>query len=136
MLFGRRLIGWLGSWLALTLIFATITGSVSWIRYYRLVRQGIPTEGLVTSWPDPQNHSFSTYSYKVGSQTFTTKGYPDAAVGQKITVFYLPYDPGVNCPGDPRKLLRTETVPVGMAALLFPTIILVVVYRRLGGRAA
>jgi hypothetical protein len=39
MLIGRRFIGWFGSWLALALTIATITGSVNWIGYYRLVQR-------------------------------------------------------------------------------------------------
>jgi hypothetical protein len=131
MLVDKRFIVWFSVWFALACVFAIGLGSLNWIRYYRLVKRGIPTGGLVTSQPDPHNHGYSTYSYTVGSQAFTTTGYPQAAEGQTITVFYLAYDPAVNCPGDPRELLKGETAPIGMASLLFPTLIVGSAYWRM-----
>ena len=128
--FEKRFIVWFSIWLALACGFAIGLGSKNWIRYYRLVKHGIPTEGLVTSQPDPHNHGFSRYSYTVGSQAFTTTGYPRAAEGQTIMVFYLPYNPAVNCPGDPRELLKSESVPIGLASLLFPTLMIGSAYWR------
>ena len=131
MLFKKRFIVWLSVWLALACGFGIGLGSRNWIRYYRLVKHGIPTEGLVTSQPDPHNHGFLHYSYTVRSQAFTTTGYPRAADGHTFTVFYLPDDPAVNCPGDPGELLAAESVSIGMASLLFPTLMIGYAYWRM-----
>jgi hypothetical protein len=134
MLIEKRYIGWFCVWLVLAAVFAVVSGSVNWIRYYQLARHGMPTEGLVTSRPDPHNHGVSGYSYAVGQQTFTANDHPGAVEGQAITVFYLPADPTVSCPGDPHDLLRGESVPVGMACLLFQPLIVGSAYNRFGGR--
>ena len=134
MLIEKRYIVWFAVWLVLAAVIAIGLGSINWIRYYRLARHGIPTEGLVTSPPDLHNHGVSSYSYAVGQQTFTATDHPEAAEGQAITVFYLPADPTVSCPGDPHDRLRGESVPVGMAALLFPTLIVGSAYNQLGRR--
>jgi hypothetical protein len=132
MLVGKRSILWFGLWVVLAAAIAIGLGSVNWIRYYRLARHGVPTKGMVTSPPDPHNHGVSSYSYAVGQETFTATDHPGAAEGQAITVFYLPDDPTVSCPGDPNEQLRGESVPIGMAVLLAPTLILISAYRRLG----
>src|SRR5215472_3804075 len=134
MLIGKRQIVWFGVGFVLAAVIAIGLGSVNWIRYYRLARHGIPTEGLVTSPPDPHNHGVSSYSYAVGQQTFTATDHPRAAEGQAITVFYLPAGPTVSCPGDPHGRLRDESVPIGIASLLFPTLIVGSAYNQLGRR--
>jgi hypothetical protein len=131
MLIDKRFIVWFGVWLVLAAVIAVGLGSLNWIRYYRLARHGIPTEGLVISPPDPNNHGVSSYSYAVGQQTFTATDHPGSADGQAVTVFYLPDDPTVSCPGDPRDRLRGESLPIGMASLLFPTLIVGSAYRQL-----
>ncbi|SRR5258705_120158 len=121
---------WFASWLTLVVTFAVGLGNLNWIRYYRLVRHGVPTKGVVTSLPDPRNHQFQKYEYTVGSRTLSSSGYPHALIGDTITPLYLPSDPTVTCLGDPMVQLKDESIPIGLASIIFPTLILFSVYRR------
>jgi hypothetical protein len=47
-------------------------------------------------------------------------------VGQMVVIYYDPEHPEVSVLGDPKLMLNSETVPVLLAALIFPTFIVFV----------
>lgn len=89
-----------------------------WTQHKSLVQRGARTVGLVTA-KEPHNHQNVRYSFNVGSAQHvgvgpTGKGgLPDFArirVGDAIPVTYLPDEPTVSLPGDPRELFYDSSI--------------------------
>jgi DNA-binding transcriptional regulator of glucitol operon len=124
---------WYIAWLVLALLVAVALGRQEWIGFYRLYRHGAAAPGLLLSGPNPQYGNAITYSFAVGSQTYTTSrtylgsGLQPGTPGSSITVFYLPENPQVSCVGDPKGWLENETVAIGFAVLLLPTFAIMIV---------
>ena len=85
-------------------------------------------KGWVTA-KEPQVHQNVHYSYAVEGRTYNDVGHGDFGnpgfgqlrVGDPAMVYYLSGRPEVSCLGRPKDLLVNEMIPIGLAALLFPT---------------
>ena len=128
----RLFLIWLGSAVAITLIL----GSINWPKYYRLAKQGVLTEGSVTQ-KEPENHQIIRYSYFVGKNIYNGVGhdgfgnpsFEEINVGERVKVHYLPKNPEISCLGNPSQLLENETIPIIGAALVFPSLAIVLIKR-------
>ena len=96
----KLLVIWFVSALAVTLVL----GILNWPRYYRLVKQGVLTEGSVTR-KEPKNHQTVHYSYYVGQSIYNGIGsggngnpsFEELKIGDKVMVFHLPSNPQTSC---------------------------------------
>ena len=115
-------------WLLMAVALVVGLGSVNCLRYYQLTKEGLVTKGWVTA-KEPQVHQNVHYSYAVEGRTYNDVGHGDFGnpnfgqlrIGDPVTVSYLPRRPEVSCLGRPNDLLVNELIPIGLAALLFPT---------------
>jgi len=124
----RLFLIWLGSVVAVTLLL----GSINWPKYYRLAQQGVLAEGSVTQ-KEPENHQIIRYSYfvsknsynGVGHDGFGNPSFEEIKVGDRVKVYYLPKNPEISCLDNPSQLLENETIPIILAALVFPSLAIV-----------
>jgi uncharacterized protein DUF3592 len=97
--------------------------------YGKLLRQGIPVDGVITSF-EPQQHNCAHYVYSVGSRRF--EGAADrqhTQVGTKVTVYYLPADPEVTCLGSPVKRFLGELIFTLISLAVMPALGVFIVTR-------
>lgn len=70
-----------------------LTSGHTWFDWYRLARRGQQTEGVVTRL-DPANHQTGHFSYSVDGVRYTGSDQGlEKAVGEQVTILYLPEDP-------------------------------------------
>jgi hypothetical protein len=132
---GAVLVRGLVTWLACSLILGFIVGRINLPKYLPLAQRGLRTNGVVSA-KEPANHQTIHYTYEVGGLSYSgssshTGGNPDfkrLSVGDSVLVTYDEWSPQVSVLGDAKLLLRDEEVSVGMVAVLFPTIIVIVLY--------
>jgi hypothetical protein len=113
-------------------------GQFALFPYLRLIKNGSTATGTVVA-RDPANHdtvavrfSVNGGEYLVSSSRVAKPNSEKSALtaGSSVVVYYLPDAPDTATLGDPRQLLQNEAVPVGLAAVLFPTLlVLSVVWR-------
>lgn len=93
----------LGFFGALTFYWTVATwgAGFDWVRQYRLLKEATQAQGIVTS-REPENHNLAHYEFEANRQRYSGTG-QGGAVGQTVTVFYLPDDPTFSMlknPGD------------------------------------
>jgi len=113
---------WLLGGVAITIPLSQI----NLVRFLRLKRQGIRTNGLVTDL-EPTNHQAVHYSFKVAGRTYSGIGRagfgnPEFCLtrGQDLIVYYLPSDHFESCAGNPKELISNEVPPIVLAGITFP----------------
>ena len=114
-------------WLGSAFLF-TAFGAADAVEYYRLRRQGIPTEGRAVAQAP---HYQITYSFEVngaayqgvGMTGFGTAPFEQIRIGDKLPVYYLSKDPKINCLRSPDKLFSNELIFVLLMVILGPTMI-------------
>jgi len=82
----------------------------------------------------PKIHNTVRYQYEVGGQRFegqmqSSQPNPpleQLGVGQSLVIYYDPQHPEASVLGDPKPILRNETISVLLAAFGFPTFVIVV----------
>jgi hypothetical protein len=127
----------LATWLALSFILGFIVGRSNLQKYLPLARRGVATHGVVSA-KEPTNHRTIHYTYEVEGQSYGGSGHAGNGnpefdrlrVGDRVLVYYDPPSPSVSVLGDAKQLLWGEEVSVGVVAVLFPTIIVIVLYAR------
>jgi hypothetical protein len=120
----------LALYLSLTATFAIWLGVTNWGEYYRLANAGRQVRGRVVS-KEADNHQAVRYSYVVDNKIYTAVGragngnprFEDLAVGEVVSVTYLPTDPAKSALGNPSRLLRHETRSALGAAVLLPAVV-------------
>jgi hypothetical protein len=124
------------TWLISSLLLGFIVGRHNLPKYRPLAQRGVATHGVVSA-KEPMNHETIRYNYEVegvaysGSSSHTGRGNPEfdrLGVGDSVLVFYDPLSPSVSVLGDAKQLLWDEEVSVGMVAVIFPTIIVGILY--------
>jgi hypothetical protein len=88
-----------------------------WVRYERLSRGGVMSQGWVTGKSDAKR-GLVYYAFETPRKVFTDTGSggfgnPDAAQlneGDKVLVYYLPDNPDVSCLGDPSDRVREQNI--------------------------
>jgi hypothetical protein len=119
------------TWLALTVAIALGIGKLSWLEYRRLAVHGVRTQGLTIEIL-PMQHGTVRYEYHVDGRKFEgqTQPWPPnpewMSVGQTVVVYYDPEYPERSVLGDPRPILKNETISIALAALIGPTFIVLV----------
>jgi hypothetical protein len=125
-----RRIKYLVLYLALAIAIALIIGSINWMTYYRLSKHGVGTKGVVTK-TNCLNHMTFSYRFDFNGQSIDSSGgdgYGNPSCdtlkqGDPVLIYYLPPQPEINVPGDPKERLNNETISIAMAALIFPAIL-------------
>jgi hypothetical protein len=117
------------AWLFSTCVFAISGALILGVpKYYRLTVRGVATEGKIIEL-QPTNHQSVIYSYPVDSTVLSGGGHAgdvdsqfnQLRLGQRVLVFYDPYDVSASCLGDPNKHLKSlilGTVFIGLAPSL------------------
>jgi hypothetical protein len=84
----------LGFFGALTFYWTAATwgGGFDCVRQYRLLKEATQAQGVVTL-REPQNHNLAHYEFEANGKRYSGTGQGGGAVGQNVTVFYLPDDP-------------------------------------------
>jgi hypothetical protein len=120
-----------GLWLLGALAIAIPISYEALPHFYRLKRDGVRTEGVITRL-EPGNHRAVDYTYNVGGEVFSGIGRsgfgnPDfdrLAVGQEVIVYYLSYDSRESCLGIPDELFQNDLQPIILSGITFPLLAL------------
>jgi len=121
------------TWLLLAAVFAIGIGSLNWPAYHRMALQGVLGQATVIEL-HPEFHNTVRYEYCVAGRTFRGQmqswgpnpELQQLSVGQPLVIYYNPEHPEASVLGDPKPILKNETQSVALAALLFPTFIVLV----------
>ena len=121
------------AWLVLMILFAALIGGLNWRTYWKLANRSVSVQGTVTQVL-PEVHATVRYRYYVDGREYRGQTQPRPpnpalerlAEGATLTVWYDPEEPKISVLGVPSALLENETISVILAAVLFPTLILIV----------
>lgn len=129
--YSRRL---LKIWILGFVGLAFIVGSVNWVRYFKLVRHGVPIQVKVVEL-EPDAHPLIRYSYVVDGVsyegTYEGKGkeglgdlsFDKIHVGEQLKGYYDQENPSVSCLGNPVPQFERETVLVLLIAIVLPSLV-------------
>jgi hypothetical protein len=131
-----RRIKYLLLYLALAIAIVLFIGSINWMTYYRLSKQGIGTKAVVTK-TNCSNHMTFSYRFDFNGQSIDGSGgdgYGNPSCdtlkqGDPVLIYYLSSQPEINVPGDPKERLNNETISIAMAALIFPALLVFAINR-------
>jgi hypothetical protein len=118
------------TWLLLAVVVAVGIGSLNWPTYRRMAAQGVSGTATVVELL-PKIHNTVRYQYEVGGQRFEGQmqswqpnpPLEQLVVGQTVVIYYDPQRPEESVLGDPKPMLRNETISVLLAAFVMPTLI-------------
>jgi Protein of unknown function (DUF3592) len=121
------------TWMVLAIVIAVGIGSLNWPAYCRMAARGVSGKATVVELL-PKIHNTVRYEYAVGGQTFQGQmqswqpnpSLEQLSVGQSLVIFYDPQQPDASVLGDPKPILRNETISVLLAAFGVPTFVVVV----------
>ena len=121
------------TWLVSSFALAFLVGGLNLPKYWTLAERGINTEGVVIA-KEPANHRLVRYTYSIDQSSYfgsdQVGDFERLKIGDPVTVSYDPLNPSMSLLGDPRQRLTNELVSVGAVAILFPTIIVGLLYSR------
>jgi hypothetical protein len=125
------------AWLLLAAAIAIGIGRLNWTSYRHMAAHGISGPATVMELL-PKIHNSLRYEYQVAGRTFQgqMQSWPpnpaldQLAIGQSLVIYYDPEHPEESVLGDPGPMLRNETISIGLAATLFPTLLVVMWARR------
>jgi hypothetical protein len=117
-------------YLALAIAIVLFIGSINWMTYYRLSKQGIGTKAVVTK-TNCSNHMTFSYRFDFSGQSIDGSGgdgYGNPSCdtlkeGDPVLVYYLSSQPEINVPGDPKERLNNETISIAMPTLIIPGLV-------------
>ena len=121
------------TWLVMALAIAVGIGSLNWLSYRRLAVRGVSGRATVVELL-PKNHNTVRYEYQVAGRTFQGQmqswqpnpPLEQLSVGQPLFVYYDPEHPEESVLGDPKPIFKNETISIALAAVGFPTFLVVV----------
>ena len=107
-------------------------GSLNWASYRRLAARGVSAQAKVVELL-PNNHNTVRYEYRVAGRTFQGRMQSwqpnppreQLRIGQQLVIYYNPDQPGESVLGDPTPILKNESISIGLAAVVFPSMTLV-----------
>ena len=116
------------TWLVFAIAVAVGLGSLNWPTYRRSAVRGVEGQAKVIELL-PKIHDTVRYEYRVAGRTFEgqmTTWQPNPPteqlnVGNSLTIYYDPDHPEVSVLGNPKPILRNETISVVLAALGAPS---------------
>jgi hypothetical protein len=117
------------TWLLLVVVIAVGVGAINWPSYRRMAARGVSAKATVLELL-PSVHNSVRYQYEVGGQTFEGQmqswqpnpPLEHLVVGQPVVIFYDPQHPAASVLGEPKPILRNETISVLLAAFGVPTV--------------
>lgn len=120
------------TWLVLAIVAAIGIGSLNWRSYRRMAARGVSTQATVIELL-PQTHDTLRYEYHLAGRAFQgqMQSWPpnpplgQLRIGQSLVIYYDPEHPEESVLGDPKPMLKNETISVALAAILFPTFLVV-----------
>jgi hypothetical protein len=122
------------AWLALATVFGSMLYPINMPKLRQLVAHGARATAQVTKL-DCANHNRAFYAFRVGIVEYSghdgMPGLCEEMRGETIIVYYDRTNPASSIAREPRAALENETVSIAAVCLLFPTIILFIVSRRL-----
>ena len=103
---------------------------MGWVRSVKSVMSGRATVVELL----PKNHTTVRYEYQVAGRTFQGQmqswqpnpPLEQLSVGQPLFVYYDPEHPEESVLGDPKPIFKNETIAIALAAVGFPTFLVVV----------
>jgi hypothetical protein len=118
------------TWLLLTIVIAVGIGSLNWSGYHRLAAVGVSGQASVVELL-PKIHNTVRYVYRVGGQVFEGRMQSwqpnpppeQLGVGQSLVIYYDPQHPAESVLGNPKPMLKNETISVALAAVGVPSFI-------------
>jgi hypothetical protein len=118
------------TWLVLAVVIAMGIGSLNWLSYRRMAGRGVLGQATVIELLS-KIHNTVRYEYPVVGRTFQgqmqswSPNLPleQLALGQSVVIYYDPKHPETSVLGDPKPILKNETVSVALAALGVPTLV-------------
>lgn len=121
------------AWLALSILFAALTGGLNWLTYWKLAHRSASAHGTVIQ-VFPEMHATVHYRYFIDGREYQGQTQPrkpnppieHLTAGSALTVWYNPAEPKISVIGLPSALLENEIISVASMAVLFPTFILLV----------
>jgi uncharacterized protein DUF3592 len=124
-------------WFVLAATVAIGLVSLNWPAYRRMVVRGVSGQATVVDLL-PKNHQTVRYEYHVAGRIFQgcmQSWQPNAPleqlrVGQTLVIYYDPEHPEESVLGDPRPMLKNETISIALGALIFPTFFVLAWARR------
>ncbi len=116
------------TWLVLAVVIAIGVGSLTLLSYRRMAVRGASGQATVIELL-PQIHNTVRYEYHVAGRTFQGQmqswspnpSLEQLAVGQSVFIYYDPEHPEASVLGDPKPMLKNETISVALAAFVVPT---------------
>jgi hypothetical protein len=107
-------------------------GSLNWLNFRRIAVNGIPGQATVVELL-PKIHNTVRYQYEFGGQFYqgqTQSWQPNPPldqlhIGQSLVIYFDPKHPEESVLGDPKPMLRNETISVALAAFVIPTLLVV-----------
>jgi len=117
----------------LAVVIAIGIGSLNWLSYRRMAMRGVLGRATVVELL-PQIHNTVRYEYHVGERAFqgNMQSWPanpplePLSVGQSLVIYYDPEHPEDSVLGDPKPIFKNETISIALAAVEFPTFLVVV----------
>jgi uncharacterized protein DUF3592 len=116
------------TWLGLAIVIAIGIGSLNWPTYRRIAARGVSTQAMAVEL-FPEIHNTVRYRYAVGGQAFEAQMQPwqpnppleQLSVGRSLVIYYDPQHPEASVLGDPKPILRNETISILLADFGVPT---------------
>jgi Protein of unknown function (DUF3592) len=116
------------TWLAVAAVTYLVVGSVNLRKFGHLAVVGVFVQGRVVDVL-PDQHGSVRYVYSVAGRNYSgqmqprppNRGLGELSRGDTLVVYYDPTQPQESVLGDPRQMLTTERMIVGMATVILPT---------------
>lgn len=107
-------------------------GSLNWGSFRRMTVRGVSGQATVIEVL-PKIHNSLRYEYHIAGHAFQgqMQSWPpnppldQLRVGQSVVIFYDPEHPEDSVLGDPKPMLKNETISIALAAILVPTFLVV-----------
>src|SRR6266487_1811574 len=120
------------TWLIVAVAVAIGIGSLNWRSYRRMAGPGVSGQGTVIELR-PKIHNTLRYEYHVAGRAFEgqMQSWPpnppleQLSVGQSLVIYYDPEHPEESVLGDPKPILKNETISIVLAAVGVPTFLVV-----------
>lgn len=137
------------TWICAALLIAGGVGFLNLPTLFVLTTRGQETTGVVL-WTEPRQHRSVHYEYWVRGEHYISASQGGAGAGNRdfdhltqgdrVHVYFDPHDPRLSHLGEPGPALQNEVAAVGVAAVVFPTLLVIgrarEARRRTNGRAS
>ncbi|MBS1990424.1 MAG: hypothetical protein JSS83_07895 [Cyanobacteria bacterium SZAS LIN-3] len=122
-------------WIFLACIFAVIIGSINLPTFYRLRQNGMAADSIVTGLT-PKDHNTFSYSFKLGSETYTGRGSIDElggrGIGAHVPITYVADSPVLSASGNVHERFQSEIQSTISGALFLSFFLAIAISYELG----